>query len=145
MSRIRYSIIPIEVQQSREIVAINHKLPPHLERCTGYIVRHTKGITYGDDLPEIGLITLEFNSRKRLFVNDLICYSPRIEELPSYRGVQIPLENGQLVTGYYMDTGMIPGGHFTPYRVSVYLRCELGDETKDAQACSTTCTLSSDN
>ena len=137
MTRIRYSIIRIQVDQLRQIVEINHKLPAHLKVCTGFVVRHTKGLTTAVDLPEIGLITLEFNSRKRLFANDLIGLEASPQSLPGYKPLRIPLESGQLVTGYYMDTGMIAPGDFAPYQVSVYLRCEM-DESETASVCTTT-------
>jgi hypothetical protein len=137
MTKIRYSIIRLDVKERGEIVEISHKLPAHLKVCTGFNARHTKGLEVPKDLDEIGLLALEFNSRKQLLVNAVIGFQAKVEELPEYQDVQIPLENGQLVTGYYMDTEQIAVADFSPYSVSIYLRCEL-EISKIEVPCTTT-------
>jgi hypothetical protein len=131
MTSIRYNIIRLEVTEPGQAVEIRHRLPSHLSRCTGYIARHVKGIYSRKDLPEIGLLAVEFNSRKHLFFNDLIGYEAKVHQLPEYKQLNIPLEPGQLVTGYYLDTRKLPKGDtkskkwFIPYTVAIYLRCEI--------------------
>ncbi len=137
MTKIRYSIIRLDVKERGEIVEISHKLPAHLKVCNGFNARHTKGLEVPKDLDEIGLLALEFNSRKQLLVNAVIGFQAKVEELPEYQDVQIPLENGQLVTGYYMDTEQIAVADFSPYSVSIYLRCEL-EISKTEVPCTTT-------
>lgn len=137
MTKIRYNIIRVEVKERGEIIEISHKLPAHLKVCTGFNARHTRGLQVPKDLDEIGLLALEFNSRKQLLVNAVIGFQAKVEELPEYQDVQIPLENGQLVTGYYMDTEQITVADFRPYSVSIYLRCEL-EPSKSESPCTTT-------
>ena len=136
MTKIRYSIIRLDVTELGEIIEISHKLPAHLKLCTGFNARHTKGLDVPKDLDEIGLLALEFNSRKQLFVNALIGYQSKVEALPEYQDIHIPLENGHLVTGYYMDTEQVAVADFKPYTVSIYLRCEL-DIAKIDKPCTT--------
>jgi hypothetical protein len=136
-TKIRYSIIRVQVNSSGEIVEISHKLPAHLKLCTGFIARHTKGLILPSDQPEIGLLALEFNSRKQLLINDVIGFQSSVQEIPDYQKVNIPLESGQLVTGYYMDTEQIEANLFQPYMISIYLRCELEVNSK-VESCTTT-------
>lgn len=131
MTKIRYNIIRLEVTEPRQAVEIRHRLSSHLSRCTGFVARHVKGITSDVDIPEIGLLAVEFNSRKQLFFNDLLGYEAQVEQLPEYRDLNIPLESGQLVTGYYLDTQKSPYPFantkewFSPYTIAIYLRCEI--------------------
>lgn len=135
-TKIRYSIIRVPVTTAGEIVEISHKLPGHLKVCTGFLARHTKGLELPSDQPEIGLLALEFNSRKQLFINDVIGYQATVQELPNYQTVNIPLEKGQLVTGYYMDTEQVAPPRFKPYVISIYLRCEQAVNTTN-EPCTT--------
>ncbi len=136
-TKIRYKIIQFEVNEPSQIVEISEKLPLHLKVCTGFMARHSKGLKLSNNLNEIGLIALEFNSRKQLLINSVVAYESKVEELPDYQEVNIPLENGQLVTGYYMDTNQIEASDFMPYTVSVYLKCEL-EVIVDSRECTTT-------
>jgi len=136
-TKIRYSIIRVEVASAGEIVEISHKLTAHLKVCTGFIARHTKGLKLQNDQPEIGLLALEFNSRRQLLINDVIGYQASVQEIPDYQKVNIPLESGQLVTGYYMDTEQVDAAQFQPYMISIYLRCELEVNSK-VEPCTTT-------
>jgi hypothetical protein len=139
MTDIRYSIIRLEVTHHGQVVEISHKLPSHVNRCTGYLSRHTQGIISGVDLPEIGLLALEFNSRKQLYINDVIEFEAAPGIIPLYRDIDIPLINGQLVTGYYLDTRRVDSKAllnkmFTPYKVSIYLRCEYVKTETDVRS-----------
>jgi len=136
-TKIRYQIIQLEVNEQGQIVEISHKLPLHLKVCTGFIARHTKGLTLANNLNEIGLLALEFNSRKQLLINAMVGFESKVEQLPDYQEVNIPLENGQLVTGYYMDTKQVSVSDFKPYVVSIYLRCEM-EVSIEAKECTTT-------
>jgi hypothetical protein len=136
-TKIRYSIIRVPVIRSGEIVEISHKLPAHLKVCTGFLARHTQGLKLQSDKPEIGLLALEFNSRKQLLINDVIGFQSGVQEIPNYQEVNIPLESGQLVTGYYMDTEQVAPSDFQPYIISIYLRCELEVKPAD-EPCTTT-------
>ncbi|MBU6158724.1 MAG: hypothetical protein KGP35_06795 [Bacteroidetes bacterium] len=139
MRNIRYCIIRLEVTHPGQVVEISQRLPMHVNRCTGYLSRHTQGIISGSDLPEIGLLALEFNSRKQLYINDVIGFQKDIGDIPEYLDVDIPLMNGQLVTGYYLDTRKIEPKEcshkvFAPYKVSIYLRCDYVKPDKDVRS-----------
>jgi hypothetical protein len=123
-SKTRYHIIRLQVKQSGEFVAISEKLPAHLKVCTGYVARHTKGVKSTRDMNELGLLSLEFNHRKGHFVNDVVGFEYKLGSLPAYQTLNIPLEKGQLLTGYYMDTKQFDLGSFNPYTISIYLRCD---------------------
>jgi hypothetical protein len=131
MTRIRYHIIQLDVTEYEQVVEIRHRLPSNYGRCTGYVVRHVKGIGSDVGIPEIGLLALEFNSRKQLYVNDLVSYEVEVEQLPEFKELNIPLESGQLVTGYYHDTQINPyplnalKEWFRPYQIAIYLKCEI--------------------
>jgi len=140
MTRIRYHIIRLEVTEPGQVVEIRHRLPSHISLCTGFVARHVKGITSDVDIPEIGLLALEFNSRKQLFLNDLIGYEAKVEQLPKYRELNIRLESGQLVTGYYLDTQKSTDplinvvDWFIPYSIAIYLRCEIQNNESDVRS-----------
>lgn len=130
MTDIRYSIIRLEITHPGQVLEISHRLPSHVNRCSGYLSRHTQGIISGVDLPEIGLLALEFNSRKQLYINDVVGFEAVPGDVPHYREINVPLIKGQLVTGYYMDTQRFDpkdllNKEFNPYKVSIYLRCEF--------------------
>jgi hypothetical protein len=131
VTKIRYHIILLNVTESGQVVEIRHRLPSNYGRCTGYVARHVKGIVSEVDIPEIGLVAIEFNSRKQLYLNDLVGYQAQVEQLPEFQELNIPLESGQLVTGFYLDTQKNPdpliGSQewFQPYQVAIYLKCEL--------------------
>lgn len=131
MTKIRYHIIQFDVTEYGQVVEIRHRLPSNYGRCTGYVARHVKGIASDVDIPEIGLVAVEFNSRKQLYFNDLIGYEAQVEQLPEYQELNIPLDTGQLVTGFYLDTQKNPyllidiKEWFRPYQVAIYLKCEL--------------------
>lgn len=131
MKKVRYNIIRLEVTEPGQAVEIRQRLPSHLNCCTGFVARHVKGIISSEDIPEIGLLAVEFNSRKHLFFNELIGFESKVEQLPEYQELNIPLEPGQLVTGYYLDTrkplnpSLDLKEWFNPYTVSIYLRCEI--------------------
>ena len=44
MTKIRYHIIQLDVTEYEQVVEIRHRLPSNYGRCTGYAVRHVKGI-----------------------------------------------------------------------------------------------------
>jgi hypothetical protein len=142
MTKIRYNIIQLDVTEAGQVVEIRHRLPSNYGRCNGYVARHVKGISSELDLPEIGLLAVEFNSRKQLFINDLIGYEAQVEQLPEYRELNIPLESGQLVTGYYLDTQKSPYPFvdvkewFRPYSIAIYLRCEIQNNEQHVRSSS---------
>jgi hypothetical protein len=131
VTKIRYHIILLDVTEPGQVLEIRHRLPSNYGRCIGYVVRHVKGIGSNVDIPEIGLVAVEFNSRKQLYLNDLVGYQAQVEQLPEFQDLNIPLEAGQLVTGFYLDTQKNPdpliGSQewFHPYQVAIYLKCEL--------------------
>ena len=142
MTKIRYNIIQLEVTESGQVVEINHRLPSNYKRCIGYVARHVKGITSELDIPEIGLVAIEFNSRKQLFFNDLVGYEAQVEQLPQFQELNIPLESGQLVTGFYLDTQKSPDPlidlkeWFRPYRIAIYLKCEIQNNEQHVRSSS---------
>ena len=142
MTKIRYNIIQLEVTESGQVVEINHRLPSNYKRCIGYVARHVKGIASELDIPEIGLVAIEFNSRKQLFFNDLVGYEAQVEQLPQFQELNIPLESGQLVTGFYLDTKkstdplMDLKEWFRPYRIAIYLKCEIQNNEQHVRSSS---------
>ena len=82
MTKIRYHIIQLDVTEYGQVVEIRHRLPSNYGRCTGYVARHVKGISSDVDIPEIGLVAVEFNSRKQLYFNDLVGFEAQVEQLP---------------------------------------------------------------
>lgn len=142
MTKIRYHIIQLDVTKYRQVVEIRHRLPSNYGRCTGYVVRHVRGIGSEVDIPEIGLVAVEFNSRKQLYFNYLVGYEAQVEQLPEFQELNIPLESGQLVTGYYLDTQINPYQNnalkewFRPYRIAIYLRCEIQNGNKHVRSSS---------
>jgi hypothetical protein len=142
MTRISYNIIRLDVTEPGQVIEIRHRLPSHLSRCTGFVARHVKGIHSRRDIPEIGLLAVEFNSRKQLFLNDLIGYEAKVEQLPQYKHLNIPLDSRQLVTGYYLDTRKPPRQEltlkewFNPYTVAIYLRCEFQNNEQHVRSSS---------
>jgi hypothetical protein len=126
----RYHIIRLQVNKSGEFVSISEKLPAHLKVCTGFVARHTKGVKSTRDMSELGLLSLEFNNRKGLFVNDVVGFEYKLGSLPAYQTLNIPLDKGELLTGYFMDTKQFDLGSFNPYTISVYLRCETDATTE---------------
>ena len=140
MTRIRYHIIQLEVTEAGQVVEIRHRLPSNYGRCTGYVARHVKGIDSDVDIPEIGLVAIEFNSRKQLNINDLVGYETQVDQLPDYQELNIPLESGQLVTGYYLDTQKSPDPFdttkewFRPYQVAIYLKCEIENKKRHVRS-----------
>ena len=141
MTKIRYNIIQLEVTQAGQVVEIRHRLPSNYGRCIGFVARHVKGVYSEVDIPEIGLLAIEFNSRKQLFVNDLIGYETEVEQLPEYKELNIPLESGQLITGYYLDTQKSPDKWpylnkewFRPYKVAIYLKCEIQNSNQNVRS-----------
>ncbi len=140
MTKIRYHIIQLDVTEYGQVVEIRHRLPSNYGSCTGYVARHVKGISSDVDIPEIGLVAVEFNSRKQLYFNDLVGYEAQVDQLPEYQELNIPLESGQLVTGFYLDTQKNPyplidiKEWFRPYQVAIYLKCELQNGKKHVRS-----------
>ena len=53
MTKIRYHIIQLDVTEYGQVVEIRHRLPSNYGSCTGYVVRHVKGISSDVDIPAL--------------------------------------------------------------------------------------------
>ena len=123
MAMIQYRILKFSIDHVGQIVRLQNKLPINLKVCSGYIARISKGVGLPVDLPEVGLISLEFNSKKELAVNDVVGYECQYYAKPEYQQLEVQLEKGGIVNCVYIDK--YPTYYpFSPYTVSVYLKCK---------------------
>ena len=121
---INYHILTLQVNASNAVVKFDKQLPSHIEVCTGYVARVSKGITSPNNISEIGMISLEFNNREIHAVNAIVGYEARAEKKTEYQQLSIPLKANTLFSGVYHDwknPQLVP---FTPYEVKIYLRFE---------------------
>ena len=123
MVNTRYNIIRIKVESPKQIVHFQHKIPTYLKRCTGFLVKHVKGINSEHCMAEIGWITASFNSLKheKLVAPVSVQAIYALEEPFGYQSLDVALKPGQLLVGVYIDT--LEEKEFSPYTVSLYLRC----------------------
>jgi hypothetical protein len=123
MAHVRYNIIRLEVDRPGQIIRFQHKIPSYLKRCTGFKAVHVRGATKDVELPEIGWLTASFNSLKEEAIVAVVgCpsyYEPA--ETHEFQLLDVELKLSQLVVGVYVDT--MKASLFTPYMVSLYLRC----------------------
>lgn len=122
MTTIRYRTIRFSVENRGQIVRTQFKLPLNMKICTGYLMKVTGYMPAGQDQKEVGMFSLEFNSKKELAVNDVIGYEESIELKPEFQILQVELDKGSLVNCVYIDK--YPAHlNFSPYKVSLYLKC----------------------
>jgi hypothetical protein len=123
MAFIRYNILRFQVESSGQTIHINHKIPAYLKRCTGFLVKHTKGLRSDKYLSEIGWLNLQFNSLKENAIAAVVA-CPALHESDDkydFQTLEITLKPGALVSGIYTDTTPITS--FSPYSISVYFKC----------------------
>jgi hypothetical protein len=123
MAFIRYNILRFQVESSGQTIQINHKIPAYLKRCTGILIKHTKGLKPESFLCEIGWLNLQFNSLKENALAAVVA-CPAVNEVNDrydFQTLEITLKPGALVSGIYTDTTPITS--FFPYSISVYFRC----------------------
>lgn len=123
MAFIRYNILRFQVESSGQTIHINHKIPANLKRCTGFLVKHTKGLRSDKYLSEIGWLNLQFNSLKENAIAAVVA-CPALDEVDDrydFQALEITLKSGALVSGIYTDTTPITS--FSPYSISVYFKC----------------------
>ncbi|OYU93869.1 MAG: hypothetical protein CFE21_18735 [Bacteroidetes bacterium B1(2017)] len=123
MAFIRYHILRFTVESSGQTIHIHHKIPAYLKRCTGFLVKHTKGLKPESNLNEIGWLNLQFNSLKENALAAVVA-CPAVNEVNDrydFQTLEITLKPGALVSGIYTDTTPITS--FFPYSISVYFRC----------------------
>ena len=123
MAFIRYNILRFQVESSGQTIHINHKIPAYLKRCTGILIKHTKGLKPESFLSEIGWLNLQFNSLKENALAAVVA-CPAVNEVNDrydFQTLEITLKPGALVRGIYTDTTPITS--FFPYSISVYFRC----------------------
>jgi hypothetical protein len=122
MAIIQYRTIRFVVDRRNAIVRKQFKLPMNLKVCTGYLVKVLHGMHTGDDQKEVGLISLEFNSKKELAVNEVIGFEQFTEVKYEFQILEVELERSGVVNCVYIDK--FPSNlNFSPYTVSVYLKC----------------------
>lgn len=123
MAFIRYNILRFQVESSGQTIHINHKIPAYLKRCTGFLVKHTKGLRSDKYLSEIGWLNLQFNSLKENAIAAVVA-CPALDDRDDrydFQALEITLKSGALVSGIYTDTTPITS--FSPYSISVYFKC----------------------
>lgn len=122
MATIQYRTIRFQVERRNAIVRTQFKLPINLKVCTGYLVKVLYGMNTGDDWKEVGLVSLEFNSKKELAVNDVIGHEEFTNVKYEFQMLEVELERGAVVNCVYTDKFPL-SLNFSPYVVSVYLKC----------------------
>lgn len=122
MTTIRYRTIRFKVEFRGDVVRTQFKLPINLKVCTGFMVRIMNDLPVGETQSEIGTVSLEFNSKKELAVNDVVGYEVGAESKREFQQMYIELDKGSVVNCVYVDQYPTPMA-FTPYTVCVYLRC----------------------
>lgn len=132
-----WKIIQFDVTESNDIIRIDGKLPAHLNKCKGIFFSVKNYLdTRLSEIPELGEISLRFNSRKTHPVHDTIAYSKvPIGKRPEFKKLSQKLLPNQPVTGYYLDYGkaVTRGGVFLPYTVNIYFECEELKTQDDGQ------------
>ncbi len=121
---IHYHIISIAVNAPNSVIKFEKQLPSHFETCTGFIAKVSRGISYLNNLSDIGMIALEFNNKRIHALNSVVEYQVKTEGKLEYQTLGIKLEPNTLFSGVYHDWKnpmLVP---FTPYEVKIYLRCE---------------------
>jgi hypothetical protein len=122
MASIRYCVISVRVDELRQMVKVQYKLPSHVARCTGFIVKHLSGVEHNTDLPQIGNMSIEFNNRKEHPVNAVVDYAVTNDAKMDCQELDVDIQPNNLVNIFYAD--LFPYNlEFTPYKVNVYLRC----------------------
>lgn len=123
MAYISYHILQLKVESSGQTIHINHKIPAYLKRCTGFLVKHTKGLKPNAHLPEIGWLNLQFNNLNENAIAAVVACPAHLEvnDCYDFQTLDIQLKPGALLCGIYTDT--TPISSFSPYHISVYLRC----------------------
>ncbi len=122
MTTIRYRTVRFRVESRGQIVRTQFKLPLNMKVCTGYLMKVTGYMPAGQDQKEVGIFSIEFNSKKELTVNDVIGYEEEVELKPEFQMMHVELEKGAVANCVYMDK--YPGHlNFSPYVVSLYLKC----------------------
>jgi hypothetical protein len=122
MGLLKYRIVRFNLERRGDIIKRQLKLPVNLKRCTGYLAKVTRGIGDPNDKPQIGLIALEFNSKKELAVNDVVGYECEARAKLEFQDLDVELNRGEFLDLLYIDQFPLDM-QFTPYVVSVYLRC----------------------
>jgi len=133
-SKYRWHIIIINVLEKNQTINIFEKLPMHLKRCVGVHYSVKKFLpTNRIDIPQVGEISLQFNSRKVHPLHDTISYSklPMIIR-PVFKTLCIDLEQNAPIIGFYTDYGLTIGQQqeFLPYSLTVYLECETQETSR---------------
>jgi hypothetical protein len=136
MARVRYNIVRFEVERPGQIIRFGHKIPSYLKRCTGFKAVHVRGATKDYFLPEIGWMTASFNSLKEEAITTAVSCQSFYDaaEHHEFQMLDVALRPNQQVVGVYVDT--MKAEQFSPYMVSLYLRCtdEILETTN--QSCS---------
>ena len=122
MATIQYRILRYHLENRGQIIKQQVKLPMNLKVCTGYLGKITKGIGDPNDKPQIGLISLQFNSKKEIAVNDVVGYEAQPNSKPEFQLLGVDLNPGELLNVLYIDQFPLDM-QFVPYQMSVYLRC----------------------
>lgn len=123
-----WKIIQLNVNEPFEVIQIDTKLSAHLAKCRGILASVKNFLnTELSEIPEVGEISLRFNSRKTHPLYSTIRYTKvHTGKRPEFSKLAQPLNANQPVTGFYLDYGKAVDrrGRFLPYTVNIYFECE---------------------
>ena len=132
-----FKIIQFNVNEPYEVIQIDGKLSAHLSRCKGILVSVKNFLnTELSEIPEVGEVSLRFNSRKTHPLHSTINYTKvHTGNRPEFSKVSQQLMANQPVTGFYLDYGKVLDrrGRFLPYTVNIYFECECFKEVNHGQ------------
>lgn len=122
MGNIQYRILRFHITRRGEIVKQLHKLPVNLAVCTGYLANVLEVSPLPIAKPEVGLLSLEFNSKKDHVLNDVVGFENSTEAKLDFQLLDVELCKGEILHCLYVDR--YPASlQFRKYTVSIYLRC----------------------
>ena len=121
----RYVILDtIDITSARQVVKIEKKIPAHVKRCVGVFSQVHTYINTPTARIKIGHFALQLNNEKVHPVNWVVGYdevAPGRKALPL--AVNEDLIPGELITGYYFDTGTVDAAVFPAYKILIILEC----------------------
>lgn len=117
-SKDRVHIITLEVPAPGRVVAIDERLPSHMEYIHSVLVRVLAPSPITPLQDACGEITLVMGSRS--FFHGGCFVNQRADINTAYT---IHQHTGYVLTGFYKDLGKVTHveGHFLPYRIRIYL------------------------
>ena len=123
----RFVILPVDVNQSGQIIQIDRKIPDHLIVCKG-ILANVKGfLNIGKEIQHMGEISLMLNSGQIHPLHHTVGYFPKplYKKIPFFK-IKEELVPNYRIRGFYEDAGNSRdiSGNFLPYTLNIYLDCK---------------------